>query len=364
MRSPGHPNHSLHSLGGRCVLCLRLCAIIFTLNQRISQNHRWRFLTTKMAHTESPRTALKRHTECPICFEQFDEGSKVPLITICTHTLCEGCLTEHLKTRRACPLCRTPFPSGPINTFAPKNLALLGLIGQLGRVASPRPPPVPTLDDLVRQRAQVSDQITGIEQQMRVKIEETFAQPRSELEASHSSEVAKLERQKNELVKTEEGIANTKRDLALQEKVVANLKRELEEQERFSTTIRVDMRITSDKIKQSNKGLAELDHFMNEELIKAGLIKPAPAPALKVTAASGRANAASHVARPGLPAAGGGPSSSAERALLNFGICARCGSQEAKYHCGICSLVFYCNGECQKQHWSVHKKHCNKHQGV
>jgi hypothetical protein len=40
--------------------------------------------------------------------------------------------------------------------------------------------------------------------------------------------------------------------------------------------------------------------------------------------------------------------------------CALCGAQEAKTHCGSCKLVKYCGSTCQRNHWRVHKKKCQR----
>jgi len=40
--------------------------------------------------------------------------------------------------------------------------------------------------------------------------------------------------------------------------------------------------------------------------------------------------------------------------------CARCGKRDPKLQrCSLCRDTFYCNSECQKAHWSVHKKVCS-----
>lgn len=38
--------------------------------------------------------------------------------------------------------------------------------------------------------------------------------------------------------------------------------------------------------------------------------------------------------------------------------CDTCADPEAKKKCSVCHMVAYCNEECQKMHWPVHKKEC------
>eukprot|EP00026_Physarum_polycephalum_P009439 Phypoly_transcript_09563.p2 GENE.Phypoly_transcript_09563~~Phypoly_transcript_09563.p2 ORF type:complete len:162 (+),score=14.83 Phypoly_transcript_09563:291-776(+) len=43
----------------------------------------------------------------------------------------------------------------------------------------------------------------------------------------------------------------------------------------------------------------------------------------------------------------------------DFKKCAQCQKPGTK-KCALCQSVFYCGRECQKSHWKVHKKACNK----
>lgn len=40
--------------------------------------------------------------------------------------------------------------------------------------------------------------------------------------------------------------------------------------------------------------------------------------------------------------------------------CLFCGNKYAKKRCSKCKSVWFCNETCQKQAWSVHKKHCGR----
>lgn len=42
------------------------------------------------------------------------------------------------------------------------------------------------------------------------------------------------------------------------------------------------------------------------------------------------------------------------------GSCAQCMGENKSAKCQQCRLVFYCNRDCQKKHWKVHKPQCNK----
>lgn len=39
-------------------------------------------------------------------------------------------------------------------------------------------------------------------------------------------------------------------------------------------------------------------------------------------------------------------------------ICGSCNKENAKSKCGRCQSIYYCNAECQKRHWPVHKVGC------
>lgn len=38
--------------------------------------------------------------------------------------------------------------------------------------------------------------------------------------------------------------------------------------------------------------------------------------------------------------------------------CTTCGEEEGGKRCARCHFDVYCNKECQRLHWSVHKKYC------
>jgi hypothetical protein len=41
--------------------------------------------------------------------------------------------------------------------------------------------------------------------------------------------------------------------------------------------------------------------------------------------------------------------------------CGGCSSTNAKKRCAQCQTQFYCSVDCQRLHWKVHKKICQKH---
>jgi hypothetical protein len=40
--------------------------------------------------------------------------------------------------------------------------------------------------------------------------------------------------------------------------------------------------------------------------------------------------------------------------------CATCGEEKASKKCSKCKEVQYCDRECQRLHWFIHKKECNR----
>lgn len=40
--------------------------------------------------------------------------------------------------------------------------------------------------------------------------------------------------------------------------------------------------------------------------------------------------------------------------------CLNCGAKDAKGRCSKCKSVYFCNADCQKKCWPVHKKHCGR----
>ncbi len=80
---------------------------------------------------------LEYITQCPICWEIFEEPKHLP----CDHTLCLSCLTKLAKasastntyaTYIVCPICRRTvlLPNGGVHQF-PTNLTVVSLIGML-----------------------------------------------------------------------------------------------------------------------------------------------------------------------------------------------------------------------------------------
>lgn len=44
--------------------------------------------------------------------------------------------------------------------------------------------------------------------------------------------------------------------------------------------------------------------------------------------------------------------------------CLYCNNHNAKMRCTRCKTIYFCNIECQKRAWSVHKKHCGRDQFI
>lgn len=38
--------------------------------------------------------------------------------------------------------------------------------------------------------------------------------------------------------------------------------------------------------------------------------------------------------------------------------CSNCGKEDAKFQCGKCKSIYYCNTDCQKGHWICHELSC------
>lgn len=49
-----------------------------------------------------------------------------------------------------------------------------------------------------------------------------------------------------------------------------------------------------------------------------------------------------------------------QRGFQDDDCCATCGQEKVTNKCSICKSVKYCNRDCQKMHWFVHKKVCDK----
>ncbi|KAK3922991.1 Roquin-2 [Frankliniella fusca] len=62
--------------------------------------------------------------DCNICFEDFNQESRIPKVLPCGHTICLQCLLQ--SDRRECPTCRRAFNSPP--SLLPTNFVLLRLM--------------------------------------------------------------------------------------------------------------------------------------------------------------------------------------------------------------------------------------------
>jgi len=51
-----------------------------------------------------------QENSCPICLVSYDTLGETPTFTVCDHAFCSKCLTEALKIKPYCPLCRTYQP--------------------------------------------------------------------------------------------------------------------------------------------------------------------------------------------------------------------------------------------------------------
>ena len=40
--------------------------------------------------------------------------------------------------------------------------------------------------------------------------------------------------------------------------------------------------------------------------------------------------------------------------------CLYCDAKNCKVRCSICKFVYYCNDNCQKKSWEIHKNHCKR----
>nr|SVE91141.1 EOG090X06BA [Daphnia sinensis] len=49
-----------------------------------------------------------------------------------------------------------------------------------------------------------------------------------------------------------------------------------------------------------------------------------------------------------------------QRGFQDDDSCATCGQEKVASKCSVCKSVQYCNRDCQKLHWSIHKKECDK----
>ena len=71
-----------------------------------------------------------RIPECPVCWDYFDDSTRIPRILRCGHTICESCLMNRpLESRLGqqcidCPECHSPCLWRGVKEF-PKNFILL-----------------------------------------------------------------------------------------------------------------------------------------------------------------------------------------------------------------------------------------------
>jgi len=40
--------------------------------------------------------------------------------------------------------------------------------------------------------------------------------------------------------------------------------------------------------------------------------------------------------------------------------CLYCDNKNCKFNCSSCKLIYYCNKDCQKKSWFIHKNHCKR----
>lgn len=62
-------------------------------------------------------TGLEEFLTCPVCWEPYStsEGSHLPKLTSCNHTLCEECLGVAIALEKPCPVCRGELNSDCIS---------------------------------------------------------------------------------------------------------------------------------------------------------------------------------------------------------------------------------------------------------
>ena len=76
---------------------------------------------------------------CSVCFEEYNDKDRVPLIITCSHTFCKPCLVQ-LPSPKACPMCRKLFTTGI--DHLQKNLTIIHLVSNKNNIVSTPPPSV------------------------------------------------------------------------------------------------------------------------------------------------------------------------------------------------------------------------------
>ncbi|XP_051982863.1 RING finger domain-containing protein isoform X2 [Xyrauchen texanus] len=90
-----------------------------------------------LAEAETPCIAESPEVECPVCYQEYDQGSKLPRMLECLHVFCTECLRKIQLTPLhppdpnsapsiSCPLCRhsTPLQGGDAHSL-PCNSRIL-----------------------------------------------------------------------------------------------------------------------------------------------------------------------------------------------------------------------------------------------
>lgn len=70
---------------------------------------------------------------CPICTEPADRRT----VTSCGHFFCSDCLSQALKLKNLCPLCRKPLQSSDVfDAYTPEEAAAAALSGNLAEFST------------------------------------------------------------------------------------------------------------------------------------------------------------------------------------------------------------------------------------
>jgi len=74
---------------------------------------------------------LKKLTECDICFLQYDDNNRIPLMFNCGHCHCKDCVSKMLdQANTNCPTCRAVFIYQTVDDV-PINYALMNIAKKL-----------------------------------------------------------------------------------------------------------------------------------------------------------------------------------------------------------------------------------------
>uniref|UniRef100_A0A8C9TWS2 Si:ch73-335l21.2 n=1 Tax=Scleropages formosus TaxID=113540 RepID=A0A8C9TWS2_SCLFO len=125
---------------------------------------------------------LGADVECPICYQEYDQGGKCPRMLQCLHVFCTECLQRiqlappHAAEAReapaiACPLCRHPTPLGAGDALSlPCNSRILALLPPLAF-------PVATVTQRVVLSVQATDSRFVILPTVSLRVEQMSAAP-------------------------------------------------------------------------------------------------------------------------------------------------------------------------------------------